>query len=115
MDVVYVESIFQKGSTMYLGRKLSKARPGRPATVQAIHDCDNFFPENSPAKISQTKPGDFGYFGKHLIKSPGDKKVPGRIAGRPDPAKKRPYGRSPSGTVRQPFKRAKQRDASRKV
>ena len=70
---------------------------GRSTTAQ------DFRPRNSPAKIIQTEPGDFGYFGKHLIKSPGNKKVPGRIAGRPDPAKNRPYGRSPSGTVRQPF------------
>ena len=43
---------------MYLGAKLSKARPGRPATRTG----------------NPRLPGDFDYFGKHLIKSPGDTK-----------------------------------------
>ena len=75
--------------------------PGNPYGRSTT--APDFRPGNSPAEITQTEPGGFGYFGKHLIKSPGDKKVPGRIAGRPDPAKNRPYGRSPPGTVRQPF------------
>ena len=74
----------------------------------------DFRPGNSPVEITQIEPGDFGYLAKHLIKSPGDKKVPGRIAGRPDPAKNRSYRRPPSGTVQQPLWRAKQRSASQK-
>ena len=77
---------------------------GRPATRTGDpRGRRRFARGNSLAEMTQTEPGDVGQLAKHLIKSPGDKKVPGRIAGRPDRAKNHPYGRSPSGTVRQPF------------
>ena len=75
--------------------------PGNPYGQSTI--TPDFRPRNSPAEIIQIEPNDLGYLAKHLIKLPSDKKVIGRIAGRPDPAKNRPYGRSPSGTVPQPF------------
>ena len=53
--------------------------PGNPYGQSTI--TPDFCSWNSPAEITQTELGDFGYFGKHLIKSPGDKKCPAGLPG----------------------------------